>query len=338
MRCKKSIHEGESLINVIKISQSHSTNILKGAFPNMSKNRLGKDKKYKQGEKAGENGKLFTLEYCTNKHYETKIGIEELPGTKFFLDDPIFNKFFTFLHYQFNKNGYCRFNSKEFLDFIGKEPTPDRLKKLNSKLDSMCWLTLPCIKLRFRIGEKESKTIVPFPATGVSRGIVDITFEESYAKSIKGSYYHLPYDVGKLSKNAYLIADYIYSYARAAKKNEFSLTMETLYKKSGLPLYEGVKDRNTNRAIKEPIYKCLQEIKETIGVPDKYLENGTAVPIYEVAYKLIIKEDELNSENWENFLASKIHIKIVGYDQICKGLQSRCRKFRRIKKGKYGKR
>jgi hypothetical protein len=320
---------GNIIPDILQVSQNHNTNALKGAFPNLEKNRLEKDENYTQEVRQH----YYVLTYMTTsgekKNYKTKIAINDLPSVKLPMNDIVFSKFFTFIHYQYNKQGsyLFSFNTREFLAFLGKEPTPDIIKKINAKINKFCKNVLPFIQLRWSKGAYDSEQITPFAGAGIKKGIVKISFEVSYADSIKNSYYNLPSGVGKLSEHAYLMADYIYTYARSAKKDEFTLTFGTLYKKTGLPSYDEVINNknyngNTNRTIKEPIYKALQEIKNIIGVPEKYLNNKgeinfNLVPSGKADYKIIIKENELTSEKWEDFIKSKISFKIIGYKQQC---------------------
>jgi hypothetical protein len=319
---------GKIIPDILQVSQSHNTNALKGAFPNLEKNRLEKDENYIQ--EVRQNYYILTYQTATGekKNYKTKIAINDLPSVKIPMNDIVFSKFFTFIHYQFNNQGsyIFSFNTREFIAFLGKEPTPDIIKKTNAKINKFCKDVLPFIQLRWSKGTYDSEQITPFAGTGIKKGIVKISFEVSYADSIKNCYYDLPSGVGKLSAHAYLIADYIYTYARSSKKDEFTLTIGTLYKKTGLPSYNEVQissyKRDTNKAIKEPLYKALQEIKDIIGIPEKYLNNKgevnfNIVPNGKVDYKIIVKESELTSEKWEDFIKSKVHFKIIGYKHQC---------------------
>lgn len=320
--------EGKPIPDILQVSQSQVTNALKGAFPNLEKDRIEKDENYTYETRQNH----YVLSYKTTtgekKKYFSKIGIKDLPSVKLPMGDIIFSKFFTFIHYQYNKHkSYLfNFNTREFIAFLGKKPTPDIIKKTNAKINKFCKNVLPYIRLTWSKGVSESDNITPFAESGIKKGIVKISFAVSYADSIENNYYNLPAGVGKLSDHAYLIADYIYTYARSAKKDEFNLTMGTLYKKTGLPSYKEVSNSsnyngNTNRTIKEPMYKALQEIKSIIGVPEKYLNNKGDINFNiasgKVDYKIIIKENELTSEKWEDFINSKIHFKIIGYKQQC---------------------
>jgi hypothetical protein len=320
---------GKIIPDILQVSQSQVTNALKGAFPNLEKDRIEKDENYTYETRQNH----YVLSYKTTtgekKKYFSKIGIKDLPSVKLPMGDIIFSKFFTFIHYQYNKHkAYLfNFNTREFIAFLGKEPTPDIIKKTNAKINKFCKDVLPYIRLTWSKGVSESDNITPFAESGIKKGIVKISFAVSYADSIENNYYNLPAGVGKLSEHAYLIADYIYTYARSAKKDEFNLTMGTLYKKTGLPSYKEVSNSanyngNTNRTIKEPMYRALQEIKSIIGVPEKYLNNKgevnfNIVPSGKVDYKIIIKENELTSEKWEDFIKNKVHFKIIGYKQQC---------------------
>ena len=319
------------LPEVLKIAQGHPTNAMKGMFPNMEKNRLIKDENYK----CKNVNQTYLVEYGTPagkiKNYETKIAITDLPSTRFPIKDVVFSKFFTFLHYQFDRQGSCykfTFTSREFLKFLGKEPTPNIIKKTNMKIRTYCEEVFPNIRLKWSEGKTNFATIVPFAGVGIKRGVVVFEFAPSYADSIsnnkKNRFYNLPKEVGTLSEHAFLMADFIYSHARQSRKNEFKLTIKTLYKKTGLPSYEeiqkGTHVRNTSKKIKEPFYKALQEIKDTVGIESKDI-----LSIHKeknkMEYKLEIQEDEIKSDKWEDFLNSKINFKIISkkaYSKIVK--------------------
>ena len=298
----------DGIPTILKVAQNQTTNALKGAFPNIAKNRIVKDNNYIQSIQANH----YTIEYKTlkgeKKNYKTKIAINDLPNVKLAMNNVMFYKFFTFIHYQFNRQGtyLFSFNSREFIEFLGKEATPKIVEKTNAKINKFCKNILPYIKLKWWRGNTESKTITPFAGTEIKRSIVSISLEVSYAESIRNSYYELPIEAGKLGENAYLIADYIFTYARECKKDNPTLTYGTLYKKTGLPSYEEVQagsyERNTNKAIKEPIYKALKEIQETLN------------------NKLEMEFSEINSEKWEDFIKGKVFIKILDYNEQCKAI------------------
>lgn len=313
----------EKLPDILKIPQAHSTNVMKGVMGNMKEERM-KDKNYK-GEKQKDHY-LFEYRNPNNelKNYGAKLAIPEYFKKR--VDDILFIKFFTFVHYQYNKHGNIEFefNSREFIEFIGKSPTPKVVEFTNKKLMEYCDFVLPSIKLKWWRGTSATKTMTPFAGVDMKRGIVGISLESEYARDVKSSYYSVPREIGWLTKNAYLMADYIYTYAREAKKHEFSLTIGTLYKKTGLPSYTEISrgNRNTSQLAKDPFYKALQEIKETIGVLDEYLDSsgnvkGGILPWNKVGYKLIIKEDEIESDRWNDFLSAKVHFKIVGFKPDC---------------------
>lgn len=300
--------KGKVLPNMLKVSQNQTTNALKGAFPNMAKNRIIKDSNYKESKYADH----YTLEYKTlkgeKKNYKTKIAINDLPNIKLLMHDIMFYKFFTFMHYQFTKqNSYSfDFNTKEFIEFLGKEPTPKVIEKTNAKLNKFCKDVLPYIKLKWWRGNTESKTITPFAGVEIKRSIVSISLEVNYADSIKNSYYELPIEAGRLSDHAYLIADYMFTYARESKKDNPTLTYGTLYKKTGLPSYEEVQEgsykRDTNKAIKEPMYKAIKEIQTTLS------------------HRLELEFSEVNSDKWEDFIKGKVFIKILNYEKQCNSI------------------
>lgn len=298
---KGKITINNKLHDTLKISQNHSTNTAKGIFPNLIKDRLSKDSNYKVSKKEN----YYIVEYQTKtgikKEYKTTIGIKDVPTIKI-IDDITFNKFFTFIHYQFNvNNNYLfSFNSSLFLEFLGKEnQTRDQKKRINAKINKYCKNILSHIQLKWEKRGNQSKTITPFPNVGIKNSIVTISLEVSYADELKNSFYEVPKEIGQLSENAYLIADYIYIYARNVKKDEFNLTKKTLYKKTSLPTYEEVKngayDRNTNKAIKEPFHKALMEIIKILN------------------HKLIVDYKKTNTEKWEDFLKEKINFKILDY-------------------------
>ena len=244
------------------------------------------------------------------KQYKTAIAIKDLPTIKLAIKDSLFCKFFTFINYQFNVHNTClfRFDTKLFIEFLGKSPTRNIIEKTNTKLNQYCEHVLPSIRLKWSDRGSQSDTITPFARTSVKKSIVTISLEASYANTLKNSFYEVPREIGQLSENAFLIADYIFTYARQCKKDKFKLTNDTLYKKTTLPTYEEVKNSasyrgNINNSIKTPYYKALREIQDKLD------------------HKLVLKEDMLDSANWESFKLSKISFQIIDYKDTIDAMQ-----------------
>jgi hypothetical protein len=306
--------ESDDLLpDYLRIAQTHQTNALKGALSAMGKGRL-KDDNYKAGKKSLGTETYYTLEYATvmgeKKKYKTSIAVKDLPNIRLAMDDVLFSKFFTFIHYQFNTHNKClfKFNTRLFIEFLGKAPTRNVIAKTNKKLNEYCETILPSIRLKWSARGNQSETITPFAMTSVKRSIITISLEVSYATELKDSFYAAPKEIGQLSENAFLMADYIFTYARQCKKNRFSLKNDTLYKKTKLPTYEEVKNSSsykgdTNNSIKTPFYRALKEIQDTLK------------------HKLTLEEDELNTDNWESFKMARINFHVFNYTDTLNLLQ-----------------
>ena len=163
--------DGKIIPDILQVSQSQVTNALKGAFPNLEKDRIEKDENYTHETRQNR----YVIEYQgingLKKKYKTKIAINDLPSVKLPMGDIVFSKFFTFIHYQFNKQGsyLFSFNTREFIAFLGKEPTPKVIEKTNAKVNKFCKNVLPFIQLRWSKGAYESEQITPFAGTSIKR-------------------------------------------------------------------------------------------------------------------------------------------------------------------------
>ena len=152
----------------------------------MNKGRL-KDENYKESTISAGTETYYTLEYSTiageKQRYKTAIAVKDLPTIKLAMDDVLFCKFFTFIHYQFNVHNTClfKFNTRLFIEFLGKNPTRNTIEKTNTKLNQYCEHILPSIRLKWSSRGKQSETITPFAMTSVRRSVVTLSLEASYA-------------------------------------------------------------------------------------------------------------------------------------------------------------
>lgn len=302
-KCKKS----RDLEGILKISQTYSTNVLKGAFPNMIKNKLKKDSNYVITIKNNHCVIEYKNQKRTKGNYICKIAFPDVDGFKKLFSEELFSKFFVFLHYNFNVSN-SKFSSRDFLKFLGKEITYRKVDLMNQRLSNYS-KAIMSLKIYWETpySKTDIKGVVPFIGVLFKDGYCTVDFHKEYIESMKDSFYHLPQVIGQLSFNAFIIADFVYTHARKNRTNEFAITMETLYKKLGMLPIEEIRlkyDRSFNKVIKEPIYEALDEI---IQIMDKV-----------TVFNMEIELPEIDSDKLEDFLNSKIKIKLTGYNDSIK--------------------
>ena len=191
-----------------------------------------------------------------------------------------FDKFYNFLMNCYGQTdttktqGYVLIPYELYLKYTGRSTSPRMIKEAKREIKDFMEVLMSIdiiakIKGKTNLDEVQCK---PFTSCDRAKykNYAEIGIGQKFIDLIGQGFYSTPFSIGKLTENAFKIADFIYYHWRINTKEvgkSYNIKLQTIYEKTNLPSFETVKnsyDRHYDTKIYEPLDKLIQEIRESL--------------------------------------------------------------------------